>query len=91
MSKASANPRTLSAKAVAHRNDVGAKSRSPELKRPAAKFKVRRAKGRLVIDGVNETNLVMRGAVGRYLRAPGKPKHLTTAQISDMVKLMRVK
>jgi hypothetical protein len=59
--------------------------------RPATKFKVTHSKGRVIIDGVAEGKLVRQRSDGRFMLAPGTPKHLSTAQISKMMKSMRVK
>ncbi|CAG0999482.1 hypothetical protein PLCT2_02980 [Planctomycetaceae bacterium] len=57
-----------------------------------AKFNVTRSAntGRFIINGVDEAKLVNKHPDVRIQRAPGKPKHLSRAQISAMVKVMKV-
>ena len=46
--------------------------------------------GRFIINGVDELKLVNQHPKISVHAAPGKPRHLTPAQISAMVKLMKV-
>jgi hypothetical protein len=53
--------------------------------------KVERDKsGLFVIEGVDELHLVNQYPKIKVFKAPGKPKHLTSKQIGDFVKMMKV-